>query len=165
MVETATVLAAQQTGHPVRYYGVWKERDEYWRGEAKIMLVIEVGQKLTGQPNGGETDNWQDSSHLSRGRLIDQEVRSISISQKKKKKMINRKTVKWLEKQTSLFEAQCLKYGWFNHILFNYLKQINIVGFYWLFGKKKKERLIYKIKTSVCVCIRNGWLGGARGAK
>lgn len=86
MVETATVLAAQQTGHPVRYYGVWKERDEYWRGEAKIMLVIEVGQKLTGQPNGGETDNWQDSSHLSRGRLIDQEVRSISISQKKKKK-------------------------------------------------------------------------------
>ena len=163
MVETATVLAAQQTGHPVRYYGVWKERDEYWRGEAKIMLVIEVGQKLTGQPNGGETDNWQDSSHLSRGRLIDQEVRSISISQKKKKKRsIERLLSGWRSKlpfsRPSVWNTGGL-------ITSFSITKINIVGFYWLFGKKKKERLIYKIKTSVCVCIRNGWLGGARGAK
>lgn len=63
-----------------------KGEEEYRWGEAKIMPVMEVGWRLTGQPNGGETDNRQDPSHLSRGRSVQREVRLISVSQKKRKR-------------------------------------------------------------------------------
>lgn len=80
--------------------------------------------KGRGKDNAGDrgwlkadrTTQWRGNRQLTslqpserRERVIDPEVGSISISKKKKKKKrkkkINRKTVKWLEKQTSLPET------------------------------------------------------------
>lgn len=60
-----------------------EQRDDYWRAESKMMLETKLSQKLAGQPSGGETDNWQVSSHAIRERegVRDFLVRSIIIRQ------------------------------------------------------------------------------------
>lgn len=103
----------------------WLREPLYWQFNRGAILSSTMGcerkrwiLKGRGKDNAGDrgwlkadrTTQWRGNRQLTslqpseqRERVIDPEVGSISISKKEKK--INRKTVKWLEKQTSLPET------------------------------------------------------------